>query len=62
MRSVAQVCLGLAALCFVMAIIFALGRLDVLAVTAEGLSRACTNLALLGIGFILWDTKKDSAA
>ncbi len=58
MRSIAQVCLGLAVVALVLAVIFALWRIEFVAITAEGLSRACSNLALLSIGFFIAEGKR----
>jgi hypothetical protein len=44
-----MILIGLAALAFVLAVISAFFHVSMLGVTAEGLSRACSNLALIAI-------------
>ncbi len=51
MQNLAKVLLGLAILGFVLAAVGVLTGVHVLSVSPEGYSYACTNLALLGIGF-----------
>jgi hypothetical protein len=49
MRTFIWVLIGLSALGFILAVISALFNVSLLGVTAEGLSRACSNLALIAI-------------
>jgi hypothetical protein len=49
MRTFIWVLIGLSALGFVLAVISALLNIPLWGVSAEGLSRACTNLALIAI-------------
>lgn len=50
---IARTLIGLAALAFLLAVIGVLGVGSVLGVDPEGFSKACTNLALIGIGLSL---------
>ncbi len=52
----------LSALCFVLAIISNLYMGPMMGITAEGFSRACTNLALIAIGISLIFAKKSSTS
>lgn len=49
MRTFMWVLIGLSALGFILAVISALFNISVWGVSAEGFSRACTNLALIAI-------------
>ena len=49
MENLAKVLVGLAAVAFVLAAVGSLSSFSVMGLVPEGLSRACTNLALLGI-------------
>ena len=51
MQYLIKAMVGLAALAFLLAVASSLNLFSVMDVAAEGLSRACTNLALLGIAF-----------
>jgi hypothetical protein len=52
MRTVAKVCVALAALAFVLAVVTSFtGRL--MGVHPEGFSRACSNLALLALALVV---------
>ena len=58
MRNLSWALIVLSALGFVLAIAFALLGRKFMNVGAEGFSRACTNLALLAIAFLLVSKKK----
>ena len=58
MQNLIRVLIGLSALAFVLAVIAAIFSLTMFHVGAEGLSRGCTNLALLAIGLLLVSEKK----
>lgn len=61
MRNVILALILLAALGFVLAVVLALsGRGDLMGVSVEGYSRACSNLALLAIALLLVSEKKGS--
>jgi hypothetical protein len=49
MRTFIWILIGLSALGFILAVISVLFNASLLGVTAEGLSRACSNLALIAI-------------
>ncbi|WP_400166488.1 hypothetical protein [Fidelibacter multiformis] len=49
MRTFIWILIGLSALGFILAVISALFNVSLFGVTAEGLSRACSNLALIAI-------------
>ena len=51
MQNLIKVMVGLAALAFLLAVAGSLGLFSLMGMPPEGLSRACTNLALLGIAF-----------
>ena len=54
MQNLAKALTALAAVAFLLAVITAFtGPLEPLGASAEGYSRACTNLALLAIAFLL---------
>ena len=53
MRNLVWVLIGLSALGFVLAVVAVLLRTNILLVSAEGFSRACTNLALIAISLLL---------
>jgi len=53
MQNVIKVMVGLAALAFLLAVAGSLNLFSLMGLPPETLSRACTNLALLGIGFSL---------
>jgi len=58
MRALIWILIGLSALGFVLAVIFALAHASCLGVSPEGLSRACSNLALIAIALLLAGDKK----
>ncbi len=53
MQNVLKAMVGLAALAFLLAVAGSLNLFSLMGLPPETLSRACTNLALLGIGFSL---------
>ncbi|MCH7507460.1 MAG: hypothetical protein IIB78_10065 [Proteobacteria bacterium] len=53
MQNVIKAMVGLAALAFLLAVAGSLNLFSLMGLPPETLSRACTNLALLGIGFSL---------
>ena len=53
MQNVIKAIVGLAALAFLLAVAGSLNLFSLMGLPPETLSRACTNLALLGIGFSL---------
>ncbi len=53
MRSIAIGLIGLSALSFLLAVVAVLTEIPI-PVSAEGLSRACSNLALIAIALGLW--------
>ncbi|MCH8228295.1 MAG: hypothetical protein IIC63_07770 [Proteobacteria bacterium] len=53
MQNLIKVMVGLAALAFLLAVAGSLNLFSLMGLPPETLSRACTNLALLGIGFSL---------
>ena len=61
MSSIPKVLLAVAALAFLLAAISILMHVRILGVTAEGLSRTCTNLTLIAIAWSLI-CKKEPAA
>ncbi len=54
MQNIAKGLIGLAALAFLLAVIGSLFTGAIVGVAPEAFSRACTNLALIGIGVALW--------
>lgn len=55
MRTSIIILIGLAVLAFVLAVISAFFHVSMLGVSAEGLSRACSNLALIAIAVhLVW--------
>ena len=55
MRNLIWIIVSLAVLGFVLAAVFVLFHVHCLGVTAEGLSRGCSNLALIAIALMLAD-------
>ncbi len=53
MQNLIKVMVGLAALAFLLAVAGSLNLFSLMGLPPETFSRACTNLALLGIGFSL---------
>ena len=53
MQNLIKAMVGLAALAFLLAVAGSLNLFSLMGLPPETLSRACTNLALLGIGFSL---------
>ena len=53
MQNLIKVMVGLAALAFLLAVASSLNLFSLMGLPPETLSRACTNLALLGIAFSL---------
>ena len=62
MRNVAMVLIGLSALAFLLAIVGSLVGVRIVGITPEGLSRSCSNLALIAIALAVWfrDNKKQA--
>lgn len=61
MEKISPLLIGLAALGFVLAVVSVLLGISVLGVGAEAYSRACTNLALIAIGLLLWSKKENKS-
>jgi len=53
--------IGLSAIAFVLAVISVLVPISIMGITAEGFSRACTNLVLMGIALSICCPKQHQA-
>ncbi len=61
MAKLNMVLIGLSAIAFLMAVIGVLVGVQIMGITPEGFSRACTNLALLGIAVSVCCPKQHQA-
>ena len=62
MANLKMALIGLAALSFLLAVITILVTGPIMGISAEGFSRACTNLALMGIALSVCCPKQHQAA